>query len=265
MPNTKSVGAAFEDPILNGAVIDNSVIGGTTPVAATFTTMTCTTAVVGGNTLSGAELGYVDGVTPGTATASKAVVLDANKAFAFDGAMTTTEGVASGTARKFTTSAFVDVAATDAVTAVASNNSFVAFAQKYTIPANTIKAGTRLKARAVVRVTDGSGTDTLTCELRIGGTTITATTAVNPGAAGDYHFIDVEFVGRAAPGATASCSAFGLWSTNTGGTVVHGGAASAAANYATNGNIDLDVRAKWSSNTAGASCNLEQLSVEIIG
>lgn len=38
--------------------------------------------VVSGNTLSGTELGYVDGVTPGTATASKAVVLGASKEIA---------------------------------------------------------------------------------------------------------------------------------------------------------------------------------------
>ena len=79
MANTKPVGVAYKDPELDGAVIDNSVIGGTTPAAGTFTTMTCTTAVVGGNTLSGTELGYVDGITPGTVTASKAVVVDSNK------------------------------------------------------------------------------------------------------------------------------------------------------------------------------------------
>src|SRR5574341_736855 len=35
--------------------------------------------VVGGNTLSGTELAFLDGVTAGTVTASKAVVVDANK------------------------------------------------------------------------------------------------------------------------------------------------------------------------------------------
>jgi hypothetical protein len=45
----------------------------------TVTTLTATTIVVGGNTISGTELGFVDGVTAGTAAASKAVVLDANK------------------------------------------------------------------------------------------------------------------------------------------------------------------------------------------
>lgn len=78
MANTKPVGVAYEDQVLNGAVIDNSVIGGTTAVAGTFSTMTCTTAVVGGNTLSGTELGYVDGITAGTGAASKALVLNAS-------------------------------------------------------------------------------------------------------------------------------------------------------------------------------------------
>lgn len=77
MADSKSIGIAYRDQQLDGAVIDNSVIGATTPAAGTFTTMTATTAVVGGNTLSGTELGYVDGITPGTTSPSKAVVLDA--------------------------------------------------------------------------------------------------------------------------------------------------------------------------------------------
>ena len=42
MPNNVSVGVAFSDPILSGAVIDNSVIGGTTKAAGSFTTLTAT-------------------------------------------------------------------------------------------------------------------------------------------------------------------------------------------------------------------------------
>lgn len=43
---------------------------------------------VGGNTLSGSELGFVDGVTAGTATASKAVVVDGSKDIATLGNVT---------------------------------------------------------------------------------------------------------------------------------------------------------------------------------
>lgn len=40
--------------------------------------VTAASAVIGGNTLSGTELGYVDGVTPGTVTASKALVANSD-------------------------------------------------------------------------------------------------------------------------------------------------------------------------------------------
>lgn len=42
----------------------------------------CEALVIGGNTLSATELGYADGVTPGTATASKVVILDSSKGIA---------------------------------------------------------------------------------------------------------------------------------------------------------------------------------------
>lgn len=42
MPDTKPVGVAYSDPTLNGAVIDNSVIGGTTRAAANFNAVTAT-------------------------------------------------------------------------------------------------------------------------------------------------------------------------------------------------------------------------------
>jgi hypothetical protein len=83
MGDTKSIGVAFRDQNLDGSTIENSVIGASTPAAATFTTMTSTTAVVGGSTLSGTELGYVDGITPGTAQASKTLTTDANKMLAW--------------------------------------------------------------------------------------------------------------------------------------------------------------------------------------
>src|SRR3990167_237413 len=37
------------------------------------------TLILGSSTMSGTELGYVDSITPGTVTASKAVVVDVNK------------------------------------------------------------------------------------------------------------------------------------------------------------------------------------------
>lgn len=78
----RALGVAMSHADIDGGTIDNCPIGGTTAAAGTFTTMTCTTAVVDGNTLSGTELGFLDGVAAGTAAASKALVLDGSKGIA---------------------------------------------------------------------------------------------------------------------------------------------------------------------------------------
>ena len=44
MPNNVSVGVAFSDPVLSGATIDNSVIGGTTTAAGSFTSVSSTSS-----------------------------------------------------------------------------------------------------------------------------------------------------------------------------------------------------------------------------
>lgn len=204
---------------------------------------------------AGASASFV--MTEGAATVAGAK--------SFTGAITTTNGVASGTARKVGGLVKASTNAADSVTAAASNNAFVAFAETYVIPANTINAGTVLKARAMVRVSNASGIDTLTVEARVGGTTIVATTAVDPGATTDLHILELEFTGRAAAGAAASCVASGRWITNTGGTIAHGTGLMGATNFATNGALTLDLRAKWSSSTANTACLLETLSAEVVG
>lgn len=69
MGNTKAVGVAYSDPDLDSVTVSgNATVSGS--------------LIVGGNTISSAELGFLDGVTAGTATASKAVVLDSSKGIA---------------------------------------------------------------------------------------------------------------------------------------------------------------------------------------
>ena len=178
--------------------------------------------------------------------------------------LTTSDGVASGTNRVVGGRCTANVSAADSVTAVASNNAFVSFSQTYSIPANTIKAGTVVRIRALVRVSDASGTDTLTINLRLGTTSLIATTAVDPGATTDIHIAEFELTGRAAPGAAASIVGSGRWITNTGGTIAHGTGLLGATNFATNGALVIDSQAKWSSNTANTACLLESLDVEIL-
>ncbi len=50
MPNSKTIGVAYSDPALSGATLDDSVIGGTTAAAGTFTNLTSTGNSRFGNT-----------------------------------------------------------------------------------------------------------------------------------------------------------------------------------------------------------------------
>ena len=66
MPNSKPIGVAYSDPALSGATIDSSAInssaiGGSTPAAGAFTTLTSTSPVVvsaaSGNLINNANAG----------------------------------------------------------------------------------------------------------------------------------------------------------------------------------------------------------------
>jgi hypothetical protein len=195
---------------------------------------------------------------PGTvATAVSGTVTSTGRA-------TTTDGVTSGTAKVIGGQAFASVSTSDAVTAVASNNAHVDFAQTYAIPASTIKAGSHIKIRAMVRVTDASGTDTLEVKLYLGGTTLMTSTAFDPDAAADFAILEFDCWGHATPAAAAAIDGYGQWLTSDGGSYVRGAAILAPTNHATNGALTIKASAKWSSNTASTSASLEVLDVEVI-
>lgn len=204
-------------------------------------------------------------IKEGSNTYLNFVTTDSGESIASSKALTTTDGVASGTARKVGGTAFVDVATADTVTAATSNNAFVSFAQLYTVPANTIKAGTMVRVRAMVDISDAAaGTDTLTCNIRLGSTSLLATTAVDQ-AANDFQMLEFVLVGRAAPGAAAAVIGSGSSITSTGGTNVAKGAILQSTNFATSGALDITVQAKWSSNSATTTARLQMLNVEVIG
>lgn len=62
MPETKPVGVAYSDPTLNGAVIDNSVIGATTRAAGSFTSVNATGSVSAGSATAVTAGGSTTGV-----------------------------------------------------------------------------------------------------------------------------------------------------------------------------------------------------------
>lgn len=93
MGNTKPVGVAYSDPDLESATISGSL-------------------TVAGNEISGTEFGYLDGLTAGTVTASKAVVVDANKDIASFRNLTVTGNIVTGA----TTLSETDLAKIDGIT-----------------------------------------------------------------------------------------------------------------------------------------------------
>ena len=64
---------------INGGTVDGVTIGGSSAGAITGTTITGTSFVIGSADISEAELETIDGVTAGTVSASKAVIVDSNK------------------------------------------------------------------------------------------------------------------------------------------------------------------------------------------
>ena len=85
-----AVGDSFvvNDLTITDGTVNSTVIGGTTPAAGTFTSVTSTGGVQANGTLSlddgtatiaASELNVLDGVTPGTVTSNKALVVDSNK------------------------------------------------------------------------------------------------------------------------------------------------------------------------------------------
>lgn len=128
--------------------------------------------VVGGNTLSGTELGYVDGITPGTVTASKALVVDANRDLAtvrnltLDGTLTRTGQVwqLSGPPKVGGTAGWVVAGATNLYEATLPASQT---GSKLIIPVRGLKVGWTVTAFTIYAQIESAGnTVTLDADLR---------------------------------------------------------------------------------------------------
>ena len=122
--------------------------------------------------------------TAGTSELGKVVIApaSASTSLAFVNRLTTTDGVSGGTAGVVGRLLYANTAAS---TAVASTSAETVYDTNYSMPANTLKAGSVLKIRYQGIATTAVGTDTMLFKLYIGGTggtalvTTAATTIVN--------------------------------------------------------------------------------------
>lgn len=185
----------------------------------------------------------------------------------FTGAVTTTRGIASGTANKVGGLASVQTTASTAITA---NNTETTFDNGvYNMPANTIGLGTVVKIRFQGTVVSSTGSETVTVKLVIGGTTTDVNgtallTSPAPDATnGDIFAGEFVLIGRAAAGAAAACVGFGWVANGVPGTATALPKFLATTNLATNGALPIKVTCTNSS--SGESCRLDVFVVEICG
>lgn len=172
------------------------------------------------------------------------------------GRLTTTDGVTAGTARVVGGRAFSTTADSGVIT---GNGAAQAFNQTYSIPANTLKAGSTVRVWGCVRRVAINAADTAQIFVRLGGTSYVSSTAV-AAAAGDRAFFEMYLTARAAPGAAVTVVGIGRasWSTAAAPQNPSG----ATANLATNGALVADVQINMPNNV-GNTAVLEQFFIDV--
>lgn len=179
---------------------------------------------------------------------------------AVNASLTTTRGITAGDSLRVGGRA----AQADASTATAVTNTAVETASRtYTIPANTLTAGAALRVRFAVRATATNANDTLTVRLKLGSTSLIATSAVD---VANDNVVVGQFVASAAaaPGAAVSVSGCGFFNqpAAAGGAMIS--AYLTPTNFATNGALALTVTLQWSAADPGNSGVCEIFDVEVV-
>lgn len=164
------------------------------------------------------------------------------------GAMTTTDGVAGGTARKVGGKAFGVTADATFADPAGGGDAAETVVSTYTVPASSIKSGTKVRVDFAYLMTVGATVETLVMRLRlggVGGTVIASSTSADPGTGSGSGY--AILVGHAAPGAAAEVAHFGVIkdfaAAGADSTVVQQGPT--LTNFATNGALDLVLTADF--------------------
>lgn len=162
---------------------------------------------------------------------------------------------------------FSNIAASSAVlgsTGGATSGTGAAFDQSYTLPANTAKAGDRLRIKFQGTPSSGNSNDTLTITLAIGGTTIVATAAFDvTNGGGDIFYGEVELTIRTI-GSSGTFVASGIQGIGVPGTVTGKPWFLGSTAINTTTTQAITVNALWGSSSASNSARLDMLTVERI-
>lgn len=182
---------------------------------------------------------------------------------AIQGRMTTTDGVSSGTARVVGGLAYSNTAASTAL--VGNVNTEQLFDTAYTIPANTLKAGTVVRIRAQGIATTTQANDAVAYKLYIGGSSGTAliSAASTDAANNDTFQAEVTLVCRTA-GTTGTFVATGTYKVSSAeGTMTVKDDITASTTINTTANQVIALTATWNVANATNSCRIDILTVHI--
>lgn len=189
----------------------------------------------------------------------------------FLGRVTTTDGVASGIARVVGGQAYVNPTTSGTIqSAGGAPDAEALFNRSISLPAGTLKAGTRLRIRAFINCSDGAGAATAQIRLRLGG--LAGIVLADSGAAlalatNDYILIDADYVVTAA-GAPGAAQGVGqvLNALAAGHTHVATRATGASPiTPDTTAALVVGVTGQWSGGAGTDNIELEFLSVDVIG
>jgi len=180
----------------------------------------------------------------------------------FTGRLTTTDTVTSGDAR-----VVGGVVSSKTTTTSVANTTVETAVGTYTIPANTIKAGSTVRIRAAVKCTGQAGGHTVTLRVKLGTTTLLTTGALNM-VANDVGQFEACVSGRAAPGASVALAALATATVQQSAVLSTVSAVLGAATYtgvATSGTLAAQVTVQWSSADVLDIVTCDQFIVEVIG
>lgn len=156
----------------------------------------------------------------------------------------------------------VSVAASTAITGETETQA--SFSTTVTIPANTLKAGSRVKIRAQGIHTAATGSETHTLLLLLGSTTLVSKASIDP-AANDVFVVDFELVVRTAGGSGTMVGAGSLGLGASGSGSMYPVYLASTAIDTTAAQIVAVAIDRQASATDGDSARLDILSVEITG
>lgn len=232
-----------------------------------MSTSTSALTALPGSELTASDLVQVTDVSAGSSGTKKMTIAEfitglCAQAWAFVTNITTTRGVASGTALKIGGLAYASTAASTAITGTTETETV--FDTFYTLPANSLTAGCKLRIHAQGIHTSTTSSETHTMALKIGSVTLISKASIDP-ANNDIFAFDFDVVCRTAG---ASGTIVGHGSSDFGATAT----ANPVTNYLASTTIDTTASNvigvyidRQSTATDSDSARLDLLTVEVVG